>query len=194
MLTGLIALWTLVSAITFYAILLVDESPFLSFGPNNKTQLMGVVLDTWTKWVCVAMYTFISTCIAAFTGDAIGPWITNTIQDHKTKYIPYSKAMCVLILQVFTVYAVMMSVIGMFVALTQIDFMLIRMAADLLVNQATVMWFLRGKRVDAKRYKEWMDAMQAVESRVLCGKLAEISTDGDSDDTSLSRFPMSDAL
>lgn len=155
--TAVIGLWTLVTACVFLGIMLEDESPFLSFGPNERTMLMGVQLDSWGKWWCVAVYTFASTGIAAFSSDAVVPWITNTIQDHKTVYIPYSKMTCLLIIQTFTVYAVIMSVIGMFVALTQIDFMLIRISADLLVNQYTTFWFLRGKTTDAVRYRQWLE-------------------------------------
>lgn len=159
-LTGCIAVWTLASAVTFYFILVDDNSPFLQFGPNTQTKLMGVSLDTWTKWSCVAVYTFVSTAIAAFASDAIVPWITNTIQDHKTTYIPYSKITCLVILQVFTIYAVLMSVIGMFVALTQIDFMLIRMIADLIVNHITLYWFLRGKKTDYSKYCQQQNEQQ----------------------------------
>ena len=55
-----------------------------------------------------------------------------------------------------------MSVIGLFVALSQIDFMLIRLLADLIVNHVTTIWFLRGKVVDAKRC--------GVETHDLCSK------------------------
>ena len=91
LLTCLVMLWTTVSSIVFLGIMIEDESNFLAFGPNENTKLMGVVLDTWFKWWCVAIYTFVSTMIAAFSSDAIVPWITNTVRDHKTKHIPYSK-------------------------------------------------------------------------------------------------------
>lgn len=150
--TVFLAIWTLISSVVFLVIMIEDNSPFLSFGPNKRTSLMGVNLDTWTKWLAVALYTFVSTSIAAFSGDALVPWITNTIQDHKTTYIPYSKTTCLVIIQVFTIYAVIMSVMGMFVALTQVDFMLIRIFADMLVNHYTTEWFLRKKIVDKEKY------------------------------------------
>ena len=152
----MIGMWTIASALVFSFIMLEDGSPFLSFGPNDRTALMGVNLDTWGKWWCVAVYTFLSTCVAAFSSDAVVPWITNTIQDHKTMYIPYNKVTCLLIIQVFTIYAVVVGVIGMFVALTQIDFMLIRICADLLVNYYTTYLFMRNKTVNPTRYKEWL--------------------------------------
>ena len=53
----------------------------------------------------MAIYTFVSTAVVAYASDSIVPWITNTVQDHKTQYIPYSKLTCLFIIQVFTCYA-----------------------------------------------------------------------------------------
>ena len=147
--------WTLLSSTVFTWIMVQDSSNFLLFGPNKVNKLLGVPLDSWFKWWVTAIYTFISTAIAAFAGDSLLPFINNTIQDHKTEFIPYSKFTCLLIIQIFTVYAVIMSVIGMFVALTQVDFMLIRIAADIMVNHYTTFWFLRGKKVDFDKYEQW---------------------------------------
>ena len=154
--TALLGIWTLVCAVTFYVIMAVDNSPFLSFGPNTHTRLFGVALDTWPKWWCVAIYTFFSTAIAAFTSDSISPFIMNTVQDHKTVYIPYPKWVCLTIIQVYTCYAVVVTIIGLFVALTQIDFTLIRLASDLLVNCYTTAYFLRGKVVNVEKYDAWL--------------------------------------
>ena len=45
----------------------------------------------------------------------------------------------------------------MFVALTQVDFMFIRIAADLIVNAHTTYYFLRGKIVNPALYNQWKD-------------------------------------
>ncbi len=153
-----IAGWTCAICVIFICIMIDDESPFLSFGPNDKTVLFGFKLDTWTKWVCVALYTFVSTCIADFTSDSVGPCITNTIQDHKNMYLPYSKWTCVCIVQTFSMYAIIMGTIHLFVALSQIDFMLIHMSADLLVNYYTTKRFMQFKQVDTVKYEMHLQA------------------------------------
>lgn len=150
----LLFVWTVVSCGVFTYIMILDNSKFLNAGPSKHNKLFGVVLDSWFKWWAVAIYTFISTAIAAFSSDSIAPWITNTIQDHKTKFIPYRPYMCWAIIQVFTLYAVTQSTIGLFVALTQADFMLIRLAADMIVNHYTTFWFLRNKTCDPIMYEK----------------------------------------
>lgn len=150
-----IGVWSLLSVAVFGVIMLRDNSSFLNFGPSARTELFGVKLDQWWEWWAVALYTFFSTAIAAFSTDSVVPWITNTVQDHKNIYLPFSKLTCWVIIQVFTFYAVTQSVIGLFVALTQVDFMLIRLLADMLVNHFTTYWFLRNKKVDPHKYKQW---------------------------------------
>ena len=172
--TIFICIWSLLCAVTFYSIMAFDNSPFLNFGPSERTELFGVKLDSWPVWWAVAVYTFVSTAIAAYASDSIIPWITNTVQDHKTKYIPYSKVTCLVIIQVFTFYGVTQSMIGLFVALTQVDFMIIRLAADFLVNHYTTAWFLRSKEVSAAKYHEW-ERMQKNDGA--CSDLSSLEED-----------------
>ena len=176
----ILACWTIISSIVFGYILLKDGSTFLICGPNDHNKLFGVPLDNWHKWCAVALYTFIATCIASFSGDAIFPFVSNVIMDPKTKYIPYSKFTCLIIIQTFTIYEVCFHVIGTFVALTQIDFTLIRIAADLLINYYTTGWFLRGKIVDKTKYDEWKKEND--ESNTVSKEMNDIKTDVNASD------------
>ena len=172
---ALLGVWTVVCCAVFLHIMLIDESAFLEIGPNTKTRLFNVPLDTWPKWWCVAVYTFVSTCIAAFASDSVAPFIVNTVQDHKTRYIPYTKFTCLLIIQVWTTYAVIMGTIGLFVALTQIDFLLIRLAADLIVNFSTTTYFLHDKVYDVVMYRQWERDQGAVRSQAYDDELLGVA-------------------
>jgi hypothetical protein len=114
---------------------------------------MGVTLDTWYKWYMVAAFTFINTSINDFMSDAISPWILNTITDHKAKYLPYPKMTCLAISQLWSIYCNIMGVFGLFLAMTQVDFVLIRMIADLTVNVYTNLKFMRNKVTCPERYR-----------------------------------------
>ncbi len=130
------------------------DTKFMTFGPSPDTKFMGAVLDSWYKWNMVAGFTFINTAVNDFMSDAISPWLLNTITDHKSKYIPYPKLVCLGISQLWSVYCNLMSVFGMFLAMTQIDFVLIRTLADLTVNTYTNMKFMRCKEYCATKYYE----------------------------------------
>jgi hypothetical protein len=129
------------------------ETAFMTLGPSDSTIFMGVKLNTWYKWGLVAAFTFINTSVNDFVSDALSPWILNTITDHKTRFIPYSKLVCLLITQTWSIYCNIMSVFGIFLAMSQIDFVLIRMVADLMVNAYTTTKFMRNKTFCPEQYK-----------------------------------------
>ena len=145
--------WLIIVMTVFKDIGLLDTS-FMQFGPCSTAKFMGVVLDTWYKWGMVAGFTLLNTSVNDFMSDAISPWILNTITDHKSKFIPYPKHTCLLIAQLWSVYCNLMSVFGMFLAMTQIDFVLIRMMADLTVNTYTNLKFMRFKEYSSDKYNE----------------------------------------
>ena len=150
---ALLMVWLAVVVIVFKDIGLLDTK-FMTMGPSSTAVFMGITLDTWYKWNMVAAFTFINTSINDFMSDAISPWILNTITDHKARYLPYSKATCLCITQMWSVYCNVMSVFGLFLAMTQADFVLIRMSADLLVNVYTTLKFMRSKETCYERYKQ----------------------------------------
>ena len=176
---GLLGVWTIVCCVVFLHIMFIDESAFLAIGPNTRTRLFNVPLDTWPKWWCVSVYTFVSTCIAAFASDSVAPFIVNTVQDHKTRYIPYSKTMCLLIIQVWTTYAVIMGTICLFVALTQIDFLIIRLSADLIVNFTTTAYFLHDKVYDVAMYRQWERDQGCVRTQAYEDELLDVMVQED---------------
>lgn len=148
----ILMVWLAIVVVVFKDIGLLDTK-FMSMGPSDKTIFMGMVLDSWYKWGMVAAFTFVNTSINDFMSDAISPWILNTITDHKTRFLPYSKSTCLIISQLWSVYCNVMGVFGLFLAMTQVDFVLIRMAADLTVNVYTNLRFMKNKVMCAERYK-----------------------------------------
>lgn len=128
------------------------DSAYMNLGPSPKTVFMTVVLDTWYRWGLVAWFTFINTCMNDFFSDAISPWLLNTVIDHKARYLNYPKPVCLLISQVWSIYCAVMGVLGLMVALSQIDFVLIRLLADLLVNTYTNLKFMQHKTYDPAKY------------------------------------------
>jgi hypothetical protein len=145
--------WLTIVMILFKDIGLLDTS-FMNFGPSKTAKFMGAVLDTWYKWGMVATFTLINTSVNDFMSDAISPWLLNTITDHKSKFIPYPKYVCLGISQLWSVYCNLMSVFGMFLAMTQMDFVLIRMVADLTVNTYTNLKFMRFKEYSPSKYHD----------------------------------------
>jgi hypothetical protein len=151
--------WLILVLITFKEIGLLN-SAYMKIGPNPDTHFMGVCLNDWHTWGMVAMFTFINTTINDYMSDSIGPWILNSISDHKSRYLPYSKFTCLVITQLWSAYCCIMGVLGLMISLTQIDFVLIRMAADLMVNMYTTYKFMQNKEVNPERYYSYMQLVR----------------------------------
>jgi len=81
---------------------------------------------------------------------------TNTIQDHKNHAIPYPKWQCVVIVLIYELYTHVAGVFGLFLLFSQIDFLLIRAVADMIVNFWSTIWFLSNKRLDPVKYNASM--------------------------------------
>jgi hypothetical protein len=150
--TVFLSCWLCLVLVVFKDIGLLDTK-FMTLGPSDATVFMGVTLNTWYKWGLVAGFTFINTSVNDFMSDALGPWILNTITDHKTRFIPYPKWVCLAITQTWSIYCNIMSVFSIFLAMSQIDFVLIRMLADLLVNAYTTSKFMRNKTHCPRQYR-----------------------------------------
>jgi hypothetical protein len=149
---SVLMVWLVVVLISFNTIGLF-HSDFMRFGPSSTTKIMTLTIQTWHDWWLVAMASFLSTCVNDFFGDSLSPFFLNTIQDHKTKYLPYSKTTCYIILQLWSTYCCLMSIFSVGLLMSQIDFLLIRLIADLMVNTFTTFKFLKGKEVNFRMYE-----------------------------------------
>lgn len=153
---AVLMLWT-VSVCGLLQTLDLLHSDFMTWGPSVHTRFMTVSIDTWDKWWLLSVATFSNACITEFMTDAIVPWLQNTIQDHKTQFLPYRKATCFFISQAWCFHCNVMALFSVALIMTQIDFLMVRMAADLLVSSFTTFKFMRNKTVDPARYNVWFE-------------------------------------
>lgn len=143
------------TVICIFSSLGLMKTQFMSIGPSEKTFFMGLKLHTWGRWSLVAIFTFVSTAINDFVGDAIVPWIQNTVQDHKSRYIPYSPMVCWFITQCWAIYCCTMGIFSIYLLMSQVDFLIIRATADAIVNTYTTFKFLKGKKTNIQKYYEY---------------------------------------
>ena len=127
-------------------------SEYMRIGPSPTLTYMGMLIDTMPRYVTVVGFVVISTAINDFASDAISPWIQNTVMDHKSRTIPYSKFTMLLITQTWSLYCGTMSVASIALVFAQFDLIMIRLVVDLFVNQYTIRRFLSNKSHDPYRY------------------------------------------
>lgn len=155
----------------------ITQSQFMQFGPTNTTAYMGISINTWPKWYSVAIFTFVSTSINDFVSDALVPWIQNTVQDHKTRYTPYSKWTCWLIAQTWSLYCCVMGLFSINIMFAQVDFNIIRGVADMAVNSYTTYRFIKDKTHCNAKYKEFMTSDHELEQSTKMSFATDITRD-----------------
>jgi hypothetical protein len=153
---GALYIW-LAILLGLFAYVGIGDSSFMHFGPSPDAKFMSIAIDNWSRWSVIAVFQFCNTFINIFVSESMWPWIQNTIQDHKNKYLPYSKSACMWICQTYYLYGNIVSMFGLFAMFVQVDFMLIRTLADILVSYYTTNQFLRLKVYDADKYREWFN-------------------------------------
>jgi hypothetical protein len=127
-------------------------SAYMRVGPSPTLTYMGMLIDTMPRYLAVVAFVVLSTAINDFASDAISPWIQNTVMDHKSRTIPYSKFTMVFISQTWSFYCGTMSVASIALVFAQFDLIMIRLVVDLFVNQYTIRRFLSNKSHDPFRY------------------------------------------
>lgn len=130
----------------------IFTSEFMRVGPNATAKFMSVRLDTWPKWAMIAVFSFFNTLVNVFVAETMRPWLNNTVQDHKNQYLPYTKATCMLIAQGYWFYGNVVSVFSMFLIFVQVDLLLLRIVADVLVTYYTTRHFVAGKTYNPEAY------------------------------------------
>ncbi|KAJ1470494.1 hypothetical protein T484DRAFT_1753846 [Baffinella frigidus] len=148
---ALISIWFIVCLIGF-TWLGIFGSAYMRVGPSPTLTYMGMPIQTLPRYLTVVGFVVISTAINDFASDAIGPWIQNTVMDHKSRTIPYSKFTVIFITQMWSLYCGTMSVASIALVFAQFDLIMIRLIVDLFVNQYTIRRFLTHKSHDPYRY------------------------------------------
>lgn len=146
-----ISVWFVVCAVGF-TWLGIFGSEYMRVGPSSTLTYMGMLIDTMPRYMFVVGFVVISTAINDFASDAISPWIQNTVMDHKSRTIPYSKFTILFIAQTWSLYCGVMSVASIALVFAQFDLIMIRLVVDLFVNQYTIRRFLLKKSHDPFRY------------------------------------------
>lgn len=130
-LTALVlVVWLIIIFVIFFS-LGVMHSNFFRFGPSPSLHFMSITIDTTEEWALLAIYCCVDTLVKSFGHDAFVPWLNHTLSDPKCKTLPYSKATCLLVMELYFAYFHFSYIFKFFLSLTQFDFVLIAALSDM---------------------------------------------------------------
>ena len=131
----------------------VTRSKFVSFGPSDHTHFLDFKIDTWFKWRLVASFTALDSTAWELAHDTIMPWAMNTLCDEKCNVLPYSRGTCILIVESYHLHGMVLGAFGFFISLTQLDLVLIKGLAHMVVRVWCNWQYMKGKIVAVEGYE-----------------------------------------
>ena len=143
--TALVLTVWLISIIVIFSSLGVWRSNFFRFGPSPSLHFMTIAIDTPGEWVMLALYCFVDTLVKTFGHDSIVPWLIHTLSDPKCRTLPYRRPVCLAVMEVYYAYVHVSGMFKFFLSLTQFDFVLINMCADMAMKVYSYNSFMENK-------------------------------------------------
>ena len=122
------------------------DTSFYRFGPNPDLVIIGIVIDTPTKYGLVVVYAVINTVIRNLDHNIIMPWIMLNVQNLKitnidAKDIPKQYEISI----INTIYSWFDWLIYIHMLLAQIDMFLLELTTDVIAIYFVTRWYIKNK-------------------------------------------------
>lgn len=138
--------WTFI--IFFFLIFISNQnSSFFTFGPSDDCKFFNFIINSWSKWSFVIIYSFFSQFINSLINSTLYPFITNVIRDHKT---PWDGSLCYaqIIALTYKLYYWLNEICDLFLVFTfQLQYWMPALVADIIVSLWTTANYLETKQL-----------------------------------------------
>lgn len=123
-----------------------NKTNFFYFGPSNETIFVDFKVDTWSKWVIIVLYSFLSQFVYSYINSTIHPFVLNVIRDYKCEWNDLEiKAQIITFIYKF--YYWFHSICQVFLVLTlQLQYYLPALIADIIVGIITTRKFVNNSQ------------------------------------------------
>ena len=123
-----------------------DYTNFVILGPSTSIVFAGFVIDTWTRWTAVMLFSVVSQISICINVNTLEPFITNVVRDHKSTRV-MSDAHCHVIVQLKTSYDWILGILNTNLWVTlQVQFLKTALLTDLIVTGIMTSKFLKEKK------------------------------------------------
>lgn len=144
-------IWYMIIISVFGGLGFLNE--YARFGPNSELKFLFTSIDTWTKWGFLFVFTVINKFIQIYVSDILYPWIVNNVQNKKISIYSYNKFTVIMLVDIYFITVTIGSFIGVYLVLTQLDFLLAVLFSQVAATTLTTWLYLRKKT----RYNEFLE-------------------------------------
>ena len=143
---AILVIWIVIVLVVF-ACLGVLNSDFFHFGPSPHLHFMALPIDTFNKWLFLAVYCCVDTLVKSMGHDSVTLWLSNTIADPRCKTLPYRQPVCLLVMEIYFAYVHISGMFKFFLSLAQVDFVLISGLSDMTMKIFSYSAYMKDKQV-----------------------------------------------
>jgi hypothetical protein len=142
----IVTLWSAV-IVVLGGVLGFFSSPFFRFGPSPTAVFFSQPIDTWPRWCGIVVYTLVQQLVSTYALETISPWMMNQVQNRRVRTLRESEPMTLSIVSFWYLYMWISRVVSIQILLSQIDFLLLVLAVDLITTfLVTKFYYLRDKQ------------------------------------------------
>lgn len=122
------------------------NSSFYNTGPSNKLIIIGIVINTKTKYSCLVLFCSVNSCFRTLSHNFLTPWLINNVQDNKARkeYLNNITVYSASIINV--VYTWVDWLLYMNILLSQIDLFFCEVLSDIIVTCVCNNYYLQQKQ------------------------------------------------
>ena len=156
----LMGIWLFLVMLIMTEIGIFNNPSFVAFGPRSTLTFMHVSVDTSYKYSMLVLMIVLHTVVSDFIADSLSPHVINTLQDLRCRYIPHRPIVYYVITSLWAVYCAVSQLFYIFLALGQLDLLLVRLASDIAANAITTSLYLENKEFDPQRFDDEQQQQQ----------------------------------
>lgn len=130
------------------------EALFYRFGPHNELLIIGLKINTFSKYFTVILFCFVNSLIRNMTHNILNSWLINNVQDIsivKSKHIHF---FAYEVTYVTTIYTWVDWYVYMNLLLAQVDIFLTEITADLIMSGFVTYYYLNTSDTTLDNKKE----------------------------------------
>ena len=122
------------------------NSSFYNTGPSNKLIIIGIVINTKSKYSCLVLFCSVNSCFRTLSHNFLSPWLINNVQDNKARkdYLNNITVYSASIINV--IYTWVDWLLYMNILLSQIDLFFCEVLSDIIVTCICNNYYLQQKQ------------------------------------------------
>ena len=135
--------WMAIMTGILACIVVGSESSFFRFGPSDDLEILGVIINTNSRYALVVSYSVVNTIVRNLNHNRIAPWIVLNIQNTEidrrsiNQSVAYEVSIC------STLYTWFDYLIYISLLLAQFDLFLVETFTDVIGTVISTRWYLQ---------------------------------------------------